>query len=137
MISEEAPGGEHYLYGVVRTSSWELDGCGGRTDVHDLFAVFWAAVLRANGVASAQLVDMAGWNGLSELESRIVLLGRRAPTPSLTFSNAEMQRIEAHTAWAWHALDDVFSWQDSLTGQGDWSDEEPLCIPKTLSELMP
>src|SRR5688572_22957780 len=50
-----------FLKAWVRTVSGDWDGCGGRTDLHEIFATLWAAILRANGVASAELVDIGGW----------------------------------------------------------------------------
>ena len=58
------------IYGIVRTVSGDLDGCGGRTDLHDMLAALWAVVLRANGVASSRLVDVEGWGGSPELSAR-------------------------------------------------------------------
>jgi hypothetical protein len=60
------------MHGVVRTTSTSWDGCGGRTDLHDVLSATWAAVLRANGVASSRLVGVEGMCGPPELYARLL-----------------------------------------------------------------
>lgn len=78
---EQAEGDQRFIHSWVRTTSRDWDGCGGRTDLHEVFAALWAAVLRANGVASAELVDLAGWCP-GEVHSRALIF--RQPFDALS-----------------------------------------------------
>ena len=122
-VLKKTEDGGHF-YGHVRTTSWELDGCGGRTDIHDLLPVLWALVLRANGAASTTLVDFEGWTGFPELESRMLLF---SPTGSGVRSvgseDRDLIEMQAHTAWAFHALHGILRWTEWK--DGDWVDDEP------------
>jgi len=129
-VTDEGPS----IYGHVRTSSVELDGCGGRTDVHDLFSVLWAIVLRANGAASSQLIDVAGWTGFPELYERFLSFDQLAAGHGVG-SNAVRERLSAHTALAWHALDNVIEWRQIGYPQSTWSNDVPEFLP-SLSKLI-
>jgi hypothetical protein len=109
------------VFGHVRTSSSILDGCGGRTDVHDLLSLFWAAILRANGVASSRLIDEGGFADIpGELYARWLAfdqIGESATQRSIK------DRISAHTAHAFHALNDVVDWIEIGYPKSTWSNE--------------
>jgi hypothetical protein len=127
---------EVMLYGNVRTSSWEFDGCGGRTDAHDIFSVFWAAVLRATGAASTRLIDEEGMGGFPELYSRYLLFEQPVGTALLSSDAARSeQRLRAHTAWAWHSLADVFEWGEEPPEECDWTDDVPPWISNLREHL--
>lgn len=115
------------VYGHVRTSSWEFDGCGGRTDAHDVYSALWAAVLRANGAASSQLVDIEGWCGFPELESRVLIFHQLSSSIGAIAQRSEQAKaqLSAHSAWAWHALSEVFGWEHLGKGDDSWSDQPP------------
>lgn len=110
IINQERVAGEAVVYGYVRTSSFHLDGCGGRTDIHDVWSALWAGVLRANGVASARLIDEVGWCGPPELSARYLVFEQMG-----TMSKSDcsvLQWYRAHTALAFHALAETFRWAE-------------------------
>lgn len=109
------------VFGHVRTSSSLLDGCGGRTDVHDLLSLFWAAILRANGVASSRLIDEDGFTDIpGEIYARWLAFDQIGESVS---QRSLKDRISAHTSLAFHALNDVVGWGEIGYPQSTWSDE--------------
>jgi hypothetical protein len=60
-----------FPFGIVKTSSWEFDG--ERTDLHDLFAVFWGVYLRVSGIANSALFSERGFAISSEIYARAVI----------------------------------------------------------------
>lgn len=119
------------VFGYVRTNSAQLDGCGGRTDVHDLFSLLWASVLRANGAASARLVDEDGFAGLlGEVYARWLVFDQ---VGEFGEARAVKSRISAHTAFAFHALEDVVGWSEIKYPQATWTDGAEQLV-QALSE---
>lgn len=118
-VSEQPTDQGPITFGYLRTNSYQLDGCGGRTDAHDLLSLFWACVLRANGAASTRLVDEGGFAGIQgEIYARWLLFDQvgdlNDPSPVKT-------KILAHTAFAFHTLDDVVGWGDIKYPQAKWT----------------
>lgn len=113
------------LYGNVRIDGrgpW--DGGGGRTDLHDVLGLMWAAALRASGAASSEVWIEEGWAGQPEISSRFMFFNQ--PIRS-ALSRREIEihkkRLLAHTAWAAHGIQEAVrldlefgtrpSWQDT------------------------
>lgn len=114
------------VHGFVRTDSFHWDGCGGRTDLHDVLSATWAAVLRANGVASSRLVDAEGWSGAPELYARLLLFEQpfeSVVSPSVAPETA--RRLKAYTAWASHQIRDAVGLDNPSARQPAWHDEVP------------
>lgn len=100
--------GGSLAYGVVRTDSHHWDGGGGRTDLHDMFGLLWAGVLRANGVASSNVAGEEGWCGAPEIYARTLFFAQQpAPAGAGITPATSLARLVAHTAWASHALCDA------------------------------
>lgn len=58
-------------FGIASTSSWEFDG--ERTDLNDLFAVFWGLYLRCAGISNVALLSERGFALETEIGSRAVI----------------------------------------------------------------
>jgi hypothetical protein len=115
--------------------SWNWDGCGGRTDLHEIFATFWAVVLRGNGVASANLVDEEGWGGPDETYSRALIV--RQPFNALLRKSeaAQFKRLQAHTAWASHLLANALSLREFQETAPEWQEESLPWLEAVRSHL--
>ena len=112
------------LYGHVRIESYYgWDGAGGRTDLHDILGLAWAASLRASGAASSQVWIQVGWCGSPEIGARFMFFDQPYGT---ALSEAEFElhrsRLLAHTAWAAHDLLDAFRFGGGGTKIPKWSD---------------
>lgn len=122
VISEETSARGSMIFGYVRTSSYQLDGCGGRTDVHDVFSLLWACVMRASGAASSTLISETGFAGIEEeIYARWLIF-----TQIGEFNNngTAKQRLLAHTSHAYHVLDDVLDWANIKYPNAQWKDRE-------------
>ncbi len=118
-VAEQSTEQGPLIFGYVRTSSYQLDGCGGRTDVHDLLSLFWACVLRANGAASTSLFDEDGFFPIpGEIYARWLIFDQLGDFGD---SSGVKERILAHSAYAYHALDDVVAWRDIRYPQAKWT----------------
>ncbi len=118
-VAEQQTDQGSITFGYLRTNSYQMDGCGGRTDAHDLLSLFWACVLRANGAASTRLVDEAGFVPIpGEIYARWLIFDQ---VGDLSDPNPPKAKILAHTAFAFHALDDVVGWGDIMYPQARWT----------------
>ena len=126
-ISRVESDGGVAIYGSVRTTSDHWDGCGGRTDLHEVLAALWAAILRTNGVASSRLIDMEGMCGSPEVYQRWLVFDQ-------PFGGVFQRRVHerhwkqllAHTAWAYHAIADAIGMKPPSVRQPSWhEDAEP------------
>jgi hypothetical protein len=119
-----APGAQLFPHAWVRTVSGAWDGCGGRTDLHEMFGLLWAVLLRANGIASAAFIDERGFCGEAEIYSRALLFLQ----PFDRFFPRSDQRtpalLKAHTAEAVHALHAVLSLDDPAATPPRWAAPE-------------
>lgn len=112
------------MFGSVRTSSWDgWDGGGGRTDLHDMFGLMWAAALRASGVASASVYASEGWAGAPEIESRTIFFDQpySSAMTETDFRKANA-KITAHTARAAHLIYAAFGFEPPDHREPDWDE---------------
>lgn len=122
VIAEETSERGNMIYGYVRTSSSQLDGCGGRTDVHDVFSLLWACVMRAAGAASPILFNEGGFVGIEEeIYARWLVFQQIGDFNDNTTAK---QRLLAHAAHAFHVLDEVLGWADIKYPNAKWKDQE-------------
>lgn len=93
MVSEDFAEAELYL--TVRTTSWDFGG--ERTDLHDVFSLLWAAMLRAREVASGRLVTVLnGFSGIdSEIYARLIRLDQLGTLPTSPKAQAEALSAES------------------------------------------
>lgn len=118
-VGEQKTDQGQVVFGRVRTNSSLLDGCGGRTDVHDVLSLLWAAILRANGVVSSRLIDEAGFADIpGEIYARWLAFDQVGESKS---QRSLKDRISAHTSLAFHALDNVVDWSEIGYPQSTWS----------------
>jgi hypothetical protein len=119
-------GGVMFNGNVRIESAYAWDGCGGRTDLHDVFGLGWAASLRASGAASSSVWGVEGWSGAPELNSRVLFFDQ--PYNS-ALSECEFEshrrRLFAHTAWAAHDLADAFGFCSPQVQPPKWNDARP------------
>lgn len=112
------------IYGVVRLNSSDWDGGGGRTDLHDIFGLMWAAALRATGASSPEVWLDVGMVGKPEIYSRFMFFTQ--PYTS-ALSEEESKRVAlrmaAHTAWIAHVLWDAFHFGPANVVEPRWWDE--------------
>lgn len=121
VIAEEKTPRGSMIFGYVRTSSYQLDGCGGRTDVHDVFSLLWACVMRAAGAASPMLFSEAGFAGFEEeIYARWLVFEQIGDFNDGTTAK---QRLLAHASRAYHVLDDVLGWADIKYPNAKWMDQ--------------
>lgn len=119
----DAPGGVIFPHASVRTTSWEWDGCGGRTDLHEMFGLLWAMILRARGIASAGFLDEGGFGGPREIYARVLCFLQpfdrffSAKHPNLT------QLLAAHTAVAAHELFHALGMTGPDDQEPEWQEE--------------
>jgi hypothetical protein len=119
----DAPGGVVFPHASVRTTSWEWDGCGGRTDLHEMLALLWAMILRARGTASAGFLDEGGFVGPREIYARVLYFLQ----PFDRFFAAKhlnlAQLLAAHTAVAAHELYHVLGLTSPEEQEPKWQEE--------------
>lgn len=121
VVGEESSERGSIVFGYVRTSSAQLDGCGGRTDVHDVFSLLWACVMRASGAASPTLLSESGFAGIEEeIYARWLVFQQVGDYNDNTTAK---QRLLAHAAHAFHVLDDVLGWADIKYVNAEWNDQ--------------
>jgi len=121
VIAEETSERGSMVYGYVRTSSYHLDGCGGRTDVHDVFSLLWACVMRASGAASTNLLSEGGFGGIEEeIYARWLVFEQIG---EFNDGSSAKQRLLAHAANAYHLLDDVLGWERIKYPDAKWKDQ--------------
>lgn len=121
VIAEETSARGSMIFGYVRTSSYQLDGCGGRTDVHDVFSLLWACVMRASGAASPILISEAGFGGIEEeIYARWLIFEQIG---DFNDNSTAKQRLLAHASHAYHVLDDVLGWSDIQYPNAKWKDQ--------------
>lgn len=120
-IAEETSERGSMIFGYVRTSAYQLDGCGGRTDVHDVFSLLWACVMRASGAASPILFSDGGFAGIDEeIYARWLVFEQIGDFGD---NGTAKQRLLAHAAHAFHALDDVLGWEHIRYPHAKWKDQ--------------
>lgn len=120
VIGEETSERGSMVFGYVRTSSYQLDGCGGRTDVHDVFSLLWACVMRAVGAASSSLFSEGGFAGIEEeIYARWLVFEQIG---EFNDGSTAKQRLLAHAAHAFHVLDDVLDWKRIKYPEATWND---------------
>lgn len=119
MVSDDFAGAELYL--TVRTTSWDFGG--ERTDLHDVFSLLWAAMLRAREVASGRLVTVLnGFSGIdSEIYARLIRLDQSGTLPSAM--RAQAQVLSAESFDIGNLITDAFG-QPSGDNAGDDIDLE-------------
>lgn len=103
----------------------------GRTDLHEIFATFWAAVLRANGVASAELVDDEN-ECPGEIHSRALVIRQPFDAFLRQVEISHFERVRAHSALAFHMLADAF---DLQAIEPTWSEERLPWLEDVRSHL--
>ena len=125
------------IYGIVHTVSGEVDGCGGRTDLHDMLAALWAVVLRANGVASSRLVDVEGFVGSPELSARWLIFEQPSGGvfPKDT-QDRDYKRLLAHTAWAFHGISEAIRMERPNVRKPSWQEDNPPSWVPSIRALM-
>lgn len=132
VIAEETSERGGMVFGYVRTSSHQLDGCGGRTDVHDVFSLLWACVMRASGAASSTLYSEIGFDGIEEeIYARWLVFEQIG---EFNDGSTVKQRLLAHAAHAFHALDDVLGWEHIKYPEAKWKDQKGE--PDEIVELL-
>lgn len=119
----DVSGGAIFPHASVRTTSWEWDGCGGRTDLHEMLGLLWAMILRSRGVASAYFVDEGGLGGLREIYSRNLLFLQ----PFDKFFSAKHSKtaelLAGHTAVAAHELYQALEIKSREEQEPKWQEE--------------
>ena len=121
VIGEESSERGSMVFGYVRTSSYQLDGCGGRTDVHDVFSLLWACVMRASGAASSSLISEGGFSGdEEEIYARWLVFEQIG---DFSDSSSAKQRMLGHAAHCYHVLDDVIGWEHIKYPNAKWNDQ--------------
>lgn len=125
-------------YGVVRFSSFLWDGGSGRTDLHDIFGLMWAAALRATGASSPEVWLEVGMVGAPEIYSRFMFFTQPY---SSALSEEESERIgprlRAHTAWIAHILREAFHFGPADLVEPRWWDEPRPEWIMGLEDLVP
>lgn len=117
VIGEETSARGSMIFGHVRTNSYQLDGCGGRTDVHDVFSLLWACVMRAYGAASSMLISESGFDSEEEIYARWLVFEQIG---AFSGNNTTKQLLLAYAAHAYHVLDDVLNWADIKYPNAKW-----------------
>lgn len=121
VIAEETSERGHMVFGYVRTSSHQLDGCGGRTDVHDVFSLLWACVMRALGAASSILLSEGGFTGIKgEIYARWLVFEQIG---EFNDGSTVKQRLFAQAAHTFHVLDNVLGWEHIKYPEAKWKDQ--------------
>lgn len=116
--------GSVIFYGAVRFNSFPWDGGGGRTDLHDIFGLMWAAALRATGAASSEVWLDVGWVASPEIYSRFMFF-TQPYSSALGEDEGTLvgKRLAAHTAWLAHILWDAFHFGPASAVEPRWWDE--------------
>lgn len=118
VIAEETSARGSMIFGYVRTSSYQLDGCGGRTDVHDVVSLLWACVMRASGAASSTLISEGGFAGIEEeIYARWLVFEQIG---DFNDNSTTKWRLLAYASYAYHVLDDVLGWADIKYPNAKW-----------------
>ncbi|MCZ4109587.1 restriction endonuclease [Brevundimonas diminuta] len=121
-----------FLHGGVRIeSAYGWDGAGGRTDLHDIFGLLWAASLRATGAASSEVWLEPGVGGSPEVYSRFLVFNQPYGGGALSPAEGALarKRILAHTAFVAHDLLDACRFGGNR--KPSWKDADPpLWVPK-------
>lgn len=112
------------FYGAVRLSSFPWDGGGGRTDIHDIFGLMWAAALRATGASSPEVWLDVGMVGAPEIYSRFMFF-TQPYSSALGEEESKLvgPRLAAHTAWIAHILWDAFHFGPADDVEPRWWEE--------------
>jgi hypothetical protein len=117
---------ERLLWGVVRTSGAQFSG--DRSDVHDIFSIIWALVIRAFGLGSPVLIDEPHIWVPGELGARHLLFDQ---CPWNLFGDDNFARARrammAWTSFGFHLLDEVFVWH--RIHARNFRTEQPLQAP--------
>ncbi|MXS83758.1 restriction endonuclease [Nitrosomonas oligotropha] len=96
------------LWGTVRTVGDQFDG--DRTDVHDIFAIVWASVMRAFGLASPILRYEEHIIAPNEIGACHVAFTQCPWRISETNFQQAKRSMTAWTSLGFHLLDEVFKW---------------------------
>lgn len=96
------------LWGTVRTVGAQFDG--DRTDVHDIFAIVWASVMRAFGLASPSLRYEEHLIVPNEIGACHVAFTQCPWRISETNFQQAKRSMTAWTSLGFHLLDEVFKW---------------------------
>nr|WP_312295656.1 restriction endonuclease [Brevundimonas diminuta] len=120
------------LHGGVRIeSAYGWDGGGGRTDLHDVLGLMWAASLRATGAASSEVLIDVGFGGSPEIYSRFLVFNQPNGGGAMPLAEGRVaqRRLLAHTAWAAHGLLDALRFGGNR--EPSWKDASPPSwVPK-------
>lgn len=119
----DAPGGLVFPHAWVRTTSWAWDGCGGRTDLHEMFGLLWALLLRARGVASAAFLDEGGFAGPDEIYARALLFLQPFDRFFAQSDTRLKDSLRAHTAAVAHDLYTALEMTDLSKEEPTWQEE--------------
>ena len=126
------------FYGAVRLNSFPWDGGGGRTDLHDIFGLMWAAALRATGAASSEVWLDVGMVGSPEIYSRFMFFTQPYSSAlSEDESKVVGKRLAAHTAWLAHILWDAFHFGPADAVEPRWWDEPKPEWVEGLKDIVP
>ena len=118
---------ELLLMGLVRTVGAQFDG--DRTDVHDIFAIVWAAVIRAFGLASPSLIYEEHPFAPGEIGACHVAFTQCPWRIGETNFNQARRSMIAWTAFEFHLLDDMFRWYRVTSGRMDNTLNQELIAP--------
>lgn len=119
----DAAGGMVFPHAFVRTTSWNWDGCGGRTDLHEIYGLLWATVLRARGVASAGFVDDGGFGSPTEIYSRSLLFMQPFDRFFEASNVSRKDTLKANSAAAAHDLYLALGLEDPEQFPPEWQEE--------------
>jgi hypothetical protein len=92
-------------------------------------------VLRANGVASAALVDHSGFGRPGEIYSRALIVRQPLGPFFRPLDTKQFDRLRAHTAWASHKLADAFTLRELQENEPRWREDSLPWLDKVRSHL--
>lgn len=107
-ICTETVSSDDEVCGIVRTDSWQFDG--DRSDVHEVFSIVWAAVLRAFGLSSPRLTPEPHLFAPGEIGAVYLILSQCPWNLEQDDLESAQQAMNAWSAFIFHLLDDVFRW---------------------------
>jgi hypothetical protein len=123
------------VYGIIRTTSWDWDGCGGRTDLHDVFSALWAIILRVHGMASSRLIDVEGFGGQPELYERVVLFDQPDYLRGKP-SSEQIDFLKAYSAHAAHLMGWICGLEHEAVKKRQWDDRRAPNWVKHVRKLI-
>lgn len=120
----DTSGDMRFPHASVRTTSWEWDGCGGRTDLHEMFGLLWALLLRVQGVASAAFMDEGGFGGPNEIYARALLFLQPFDRFLARADQRTQTLLRAHSARAAHVLYEVLGLEPLDQRPPEWQQKQ-------------